>query len=322
MRGWRRHLRAGVVSSRKNALPGAGTHFATSLLVLKTLLPGCLFFSFCALAACTDQVVDPGPSVPADDAKPTASSSTAKTPADPDDDTTSGEALPTFPEDPDDAPPMKPALECGKQLTVILTVGVPGLSKVKTNGCWKPVITDGAATTSFRKCSTTAFKVTNNPTAPNWAYDDTNPTHNAQKEQAFFDACSKGATGDGYVFMAYNGGWRLTSAPGVTVKAYFAELYTSAMTDIDSHYAQKGVYVNNSTLSKRTDVYPMINFGPPASAKLEKKIGAETAKLCATVKDGGYFGLYNADWQNSMPADDPRLLAVEQALDACTAKKD
>ena len=63
-----------------------------------------------------------------------------------------------------------------------------------------------------------------------------------------------------------------------------------------------------------------VDFEPPASAKLEKKVGAEAAKLCATVKDGGYFGLYNADWQNSMPADDPRLLAVEAALDACTGK--
>jgi hypothetical protein len=160
--------------------------------------------------------------------------------------------------------------------------------------------------------------VTNNPDAPNWAYDDTNPTHDATKEQSFFDACAKGATGDGYVFMAYNGGWRVTSAPGVTVKAYFAELYTSARTDIDSHYAQKGVYTGNQTLAKHTKVYPMINFGPPAAAKLEEKVGAEIAKICATVKDGGYFGLYNADWQNGMSADDPRLVATENALNDCT----
>lgn len=273
------------------------------------------------LTACTDQVVDPAPAVPDDPVTPVASSSAATEPLDDDDDGADGETVPTLPasEDPGEAPPMKPAIACGKQLTVILTVGVPGLSKIKTNGCWKPVITDGAATKTFRKCSTTAFKVTNNPTAPNWAYDDTNPTHDATKEQKFFDACSKGATGDGYVFMAYNGGWRLTSAPGVKVTAYFAELYTSAVTDIDSHYAQKNVYVNNAKLAKRTDVYPMINFGPPLGAKLEKKVGTETKKLCATVKDGGYFGLYNADWQNGMPADDPRLLAVERALDACTA---
>lgn len=280
---------------------------------------GSLLF-YVAFAACTDQVVDPGPTVPGDPVKPVASSSAATTPASSGDDeaTTGGETLPDLPED----PPMKPAAECGKQLTVIFTVGVPGVSKIKTNGCWKPVITDGAATKTFRKCSTTTFKVTNNPTAPNWAYDDTNPTHNATKEQTFFNACSKDATGDGYVFMAYNNGWRVPTAPGVTVKAYFAELYTSTMTDIDSHYAQKGVYTNNTTLSKRTDVYPMINYGPPASAKLEAKVGTETAKLCATVRDGGYFGLYNADWQNSMPADDPRLSAVEKALDDCTAKEE
>lgn len=88
--------------------------------------------------------------------------------------------------------------------------------------------------------------------------------------------------------------------------------------DIDSHYAAKGVYTGNATLAKRTDVYPMLNFGPPASANLEKKVGSETAKLCATVEDGGYIGLYNASWQSGMAADDVRLLAVEDALNDCT----
>lgn len=279
----------------------------------------------CALAACADQTVDPGPHIPDDEPAATPAKKTSTDATEPEDDApkSASDTLPA--DDADDtgeAPPMAPAAMCDKQLTVIFTVGVPGMSKIKTNGCWKPVITDGAANKDWRKCSTTAFKVTNNPTAPNWAYDDTNPTHDATKEKNFFAACSKDATGDGYVFMAYNKGWRVSAATGVTVKAYFAELYTSTMTDIDSHFAQKGVYTGNATLAKHTNVYPMMNFGPPASAKLEKKVGTEAAKLCATVKDGGYFGLYNADWQKGMAADDPRLLAVENALDACTAKKE
>lgn len=272
-----------------------------SLLCLVTLV---------GLAACADQTNDPAPFVPADPAaapsstvEPTepapAPDASASTSAGDDDDDDAGAH---------DAPVVTPTSTCTKMLTVILTVGVPGLSKWKTNGCWKPVVTDGAAVSSFRKCSTSTFKVANNPTAPNWAYDDTNPTHDATTEKNFFAACSNGATGDGYVFMAYNGGFRYLDA--LTVKAHFAELYTSTMTDIDSH--------NGVSFGAHTDVYPMMNFGPPASANLQAKVGTEAKKLCATVKTNGYFGLYNASWQDGMAADDARLTAVEQALDACT----
>src|SRR5262245_57457352 len=47
------------------------------------------------------------------------------------------------------------ATKCKKHVTVIATVGVPGLSKYRTNGCWKVIITDGAAVPKdYRKCST------------------------------------------------------------------------------------------------------------------------------------------------------------------------
>src|ERR1051325_724369 len=65
-------------------------------------------------------------------------------------------------------PDPKPGAACKKKITVIFTVGVPGTSKMKTNGCWTPINADGAANKDFRKCSTSSF-VVNNAAAPNWA---------------------------------------------------------------------------------------------------------------------------------------------------------
>ena len=62
----------------------------------------------------------------------------------------------------------------------------------------------------------------------------------------------------------------------------------------------------------------MINFGTPRAANLQHRIAAETLKTCRTVRDRGYFGLYNASWRESMAVDDPRLRAVERGLNACT----
>ena len=81
-----------------------------------------------------------------------------------------------------------------------------------------------------------------------------------------------------------------------------------------------GVYKNNAVLAKHDDVYPMINFGTPKTSNLHTKMGAEALKICKTVKDGGYFGIYNAAWREGMPAGDPRLVALQNAMNACTKK--
>jgi hypothetical protein len=215
------------------------------------------------------------------------------------------------------AVPATPAVACQKHLTVIFTIGVPGKSKFKTNGCWTPVIADGAATATFRKCSTSSFAVQNGA-APNWAYDDTNPQHSLTQEKSFIASCSNGATGDGYEYMAYRGGWRLLGA--THLRAYFSELYGSTTSDIDSLWYVNGVYKNNAGLAAHNNVYPMINFGPPLASNLQKKIHDDALTICKPIADGGYYGMYNASWRESWAANDVRLIALENALDECTRK--
>ncbi len=210
------------------------------------------------------------------------------------------------------------AARCKKHITVIATVGVPGLSKYRTNGCWKVIITDGAALPDkYRKCSTSDFKV-HNKKAPSYAYDDTSPSHSLSAEKSFLRRCSSGATGVGWEFMAYRSGWRLLKAP--RLRAYFGELYGGSMRDIDSLWYVRGVYRGNAALARHTRVFPMINFGTPKAANLHRRIAAETLKICRTVKNRGFFGLYNASWREGMPIDDPRLRAVQRGLNACTRR--
>jgi hypothetical protein len=206
---------------------------------------------------------------------------------------------------------------CKKHLTVVFAVGTgAGATRSHSNGCWDVVDADGAANASFRKCSTSNF-VVQNPSAKNWAYDDTNPTRPLSQDTSFLHSCSNGATGDGYEYMAYRGGWRILGA--TNLRAYFAELYGDSADDIDSLYAQAGVYTNNAQLKAHAGhVFPMMNAGPPASANLQGKIGTEAAKLCKTVADGGYFGVYVADYASPMPKADPRVLALANALNNCT----
>jgi hypothetical protein len=206
---------------------------------------------------------------------------------------------------------------CAKHLTVVFSVGV-GASALEThsNGCWTVVDADGAANHKFRKCSTSNFQV-GNPTADNYSYDDTNPSRALSQDQTFLSQCSSGATGDGFEFMAYRGSWRLLGAPHLT--AYFAELYGDATTDVDSLLSTSGVYNGNAQLAAHNNVYPMINIGPPASAHLENHIGATTLALCKKIANHGYFGTYVATWPDGLAANDPRTLAVANALDKCTA---
>jgi hypothetical protein len=206
---------------------------------------------------------------------------------------------------------------CAKHLTVVFSVGVgaAGLA-THSNGCWTVVDADGAANHKFRKCSTSNFQV-GNPLADNYSYDDTNPTRPLSQDQSFLTQCAASTTGDGFEFMAYRGSWRMLGAPNL--RAYFAELYGDATNDVDSLLSSSGVYNGNAQLAAHNNVYPMINIGPPATAHLENHIGATTLALCKKIADHGYFGTYVATWPAGLAANDPRTMAVANALDKCTA---
>lgn len=195
---------------------------------------------------------------------------------------------------------------CKKHLTVVFAVGTgAGSVSSLSNGCWSVTDADGAANHSFRKCSTSTFAVVN-PSAASYAYDDTNPTRPLSDDQTFLSQCSSGATGEGFEYMAYRGSaWRLLTA--THMKAYFAELYSSDST-IDDYFS-----LWPKTLSGH-DVSPMINIGPKDAAT----IASAATNMCKPLADGGYFGVYNADWQTPMAATDARAKAVATALNNCT----
>ena len=209
---------------------------------------------------------------------------------------------------PDAAPHVTPDAgpNCRKHLTVVFSVG-SGAGSVDSlsNGCWHVVDADGAANRQFRKCSTSTF-VVQNPTAPNYAYDDTNPTRALTQDQNFLSQCASGATGDGYEYMAYRGGaWRLLTA--THMRAYFAELYSSDTT-VDDFFSNWPRTLSGHTVS------PMINIGPNAASTIQTGAG----NMCTPLADGGYFGVYNGDWRNPMPATDARARALATALNRCT----
>ena len=58
----------------------------------------------------------------------------------------------------------------------------------------------------------------------------------------------------------------------------------------------------------------MINIGPSAPATIE----ASGLKMCERVATHGYFGVYNAAWQQGMAPSDARAQAIAKALNACT----
>jgi hypothetical protein len=202
---------------------------------------------------------------------------------------------------------------CSKHLTVLFSVGTgAGSLASHTTSCWSVVDADGAANKSFRKCSTGTLKVLN-PTAPNWAYDDTNPNAPLSQDQSFIQQCSSGSTGEGFEYMAYRGSWRLLF-PEPHLKAFFAELHATDY-DVDDNWPS--AYVGNAELANHT-VYPMFNIGPRNDPSPETKIKNDGIAICKTIKNGGYFGVYVGAWDQPMPSSDPRILAFASALDTCT----
>jgi hypothetical protein len=187
----------------------------------------------------------------------------------------------------------------------VFTVGT-GASAVgsHSNGCWTVIDADGAANHAYRKCSTSNF-VVENGNAASYAYDDTNPTRPLADDQSFLAKCSAGATGTGFEYMAYRGGWRLLTAPHLV--AYFAELYSSDQAIADSYSLWQ------TTISGHT-VSPMINIGPHDPATIE----GSALKMCNRTPSRGYFGVYNAAWREGMAATDARAVAIAKALNTCT----
>ncbi len=205
--------------------------------------------------------------------------------------------------------------DCTKQLTVLFAVGTgAGALSSHAGDCWTVLDADGSANKSFRKCSTGTWTVSNS-SAPNYAFDDTNPNAALSQDQSFMTTCSTGATGDGFEYMAYRGSWRLLY-PANHLRAFFAELYVGDG-DVDDYWPS--AYVGNSQLAKHT-VYPMINIGPTNVSSPAGKIKTDSLAICKTIKSGGYFGVYVGTWDQPMDKNDARIVALASALDTCTKK--
>ncbi|HEY1958332.1 MAG TPA: hypothetical protein VGH28_22100 [Polyangiaceae bacterium] len=204
---------------------------------------------------------------------------------------------------------------CAKHITVLFAVGTgAGALKSHATSCYTVLDADGAANKQFRKCSTSNFAVSN-ASAPNYAFDDTNPNAPLSEDQNFLQQCAAGATGDGFEYMAYRGSWRLIF-PANHLKAFFAELHAGDG-DVDDNWPS--AYVNNAELAKHT-VYPMINIGPTNVSNPAPTIQKDGLAICKTVKDGGYFGVYVGTWNQPMTQNDARIVALANAMNACTKK--
>jgi hypothetical protein len=206
---------------------------------------------------------------------------------------------------------------CRKTLTVVCTVGTDcGAISSHSNGCWTSIDADGAIPGSqWRKCSSNN-DVVGNASAPNWALDDTSVAHPAGQDQSFLNQCANGATGFGFEYMAYRGGWEILGHSGL--KAYFAELHSSD-NDVDDYY-RTGAWQNNAQLAAHSDVYPMINIAPigVSAASAAATIESDGYSLCASVANHGYFAIYAGDWRNGYGNSDARAIAMGTALNLCT----
>ena len=181
-----------------------------------------------------------------------------------------------------------------------------------SNGCW--VADRTVQDDTFRDChSDGSIK---HPGGDKWFYDDTNPYNDLSRETAAIRKCSSGET-RGFEYMAFRAGrWRLITRPHTS--AYFAELYTDDA-HIDDLYYVRGVYRGNATLRAHVRSAPMLNFAPYPDTYSQRRIGAEVLKVCKTLHNHGYLGLY--EWHYPLPTGSPRLKTLANALNACTKKR-
>ena len=209
--------------------------------------------------------------------------------------------------------PVSPAPpRCHKRIHVTFAVYTYLSEKLGSNGCW--VADRTVQDDTFRDChSDGSIK---HPNGNKWFYDDTNPRNDLGRERDALRRCSTG-TARGYEDMAFRDGrWRLVGRPHT--RAYFAELYTDDAHMDDLYYAP-GVYRGNATLRRHRRVAPMLNFAPYPDTYSQRQIATEIVKVCKTLHNHGFLGLY--EWHYPLPADSPRLRTVARALNACTKKR-
>jgi hypothetical protein len=206
---------------------------------------------------------------------------------------------------------------CKKKITVILTVGLPrALLDKMNNGCWTTEVTDSEA---HRRCW--YDKPIAGAKGTTWVYDDTNVEHGSfASEEAKVHACDNGGS-RGYEYMANRGGWRFV--PATHLDGYFAELYSdSDPRNIDDLWHTKSAYKQNPTIRHhRKHTFPMIAIG-----EKDQRIafGRQALATCKTVRNNGYFGLYNPFWRPGSQHVEPNDLRVRHlaiAMNRCTQPK-
>jgi hypothetical protein len=205
-----------------------------------------------------------------------------------------------------------PKIRCKKRLHVTFAVYTYLTQELGSNGCWTSE--DTVSDKTFRDCHSNGDITHDN--GNKWFYDDTNPRNDLGLEEKRVAKCASG-TQRGYEYMAFrDGSWRLVTHKHTS--AYFAELYTDDA-HIDDLWYQSSVYRNNHALKKHRRAYPMLNFAPfPDGRYSQGDIGKEILKVCKTVRNHGYLGLY--EWHYPMPAGSPRLAGMVHALNACTKR--
>jgi hypothetical protein len=201
---------------------------------------------------------------------------------------------------------------CKKRIHVTFAVYTYLTEQLGSNGCW--TAEDTVADPTFRDCHSDGS--VKHRGGDKWFYDDTNPRNDLARERKAVGECAAG-TVRGYEYMAFRDGrWRIVAHRHTS--AYFAELYTDDA-HIDDLWYQASVYRANQGLRKHRSVYPMLNFAPyPDGRYSQHQIGREILKVCKTVRNHGYLGLY--EWHYPLPAGSPRLRGMTNALNACTRR--
>jgi hypothetical protein len=205
----------------------------------------------------------------------------------------------------------KPKTRCKKRINVTYAVYTYITAKLGDNGCWLPENT--VADDNVRECHSDGS--IEHSSGRRWFYDDTNPENPLTTEVERVDECSGNRAG--YEYMAFRDDrWRLIKRPHAY--AYFAELYTDDA-HIDNLYFDGSAYRGNRELKGHSRVAPMLNFAPyPADRYSLHTIGVEVLKVCNTIHNHGYLGLY--EWHFPIDYESPRAKNLANALNACTRR--
>jgi hypothetical protein len=201
---------------------------------------------------------------------------------------------------------------CKKRIHVAFAVYTYLPENLGGSGCWSAERT--VQDPRYRDCH--ADGSVKHASGDRWFYDDTNPRNDLATERRVLHDCSAGRAG--FEYMAFRDGrWRLITRPHAL--AYFAELYTDDA-HIDDLYYVSGVYRQNAALHRHRRVAPMLNFAPfPDGRYSQRQIAREVLKVCKTVHNHGWLGLY--EWHYPLGSSGAaRLANLVHALDACTRR--